>query len=84
MEQNASVIELVEAVKTSCSGLESRRTEQDIRTHLSFELDGSRLRSLGWEPSENLADGLGELTGRLQGFSSPSHLSDSFENTHLG
>ncbi|MCS3683892.1 nucleoside-diphosphate-sugar epimerase [Salinibacter ruber] len=84
MEQNASVIELVDAVKRSCPGVESRRTEQDIRTHLSFELDGGRVRSLGWEPSENVADGLGELIERLRGFSSPSHLrSDSLESIHL-
>ncbi len=85
MEQNASVVNLVEAIKESRPSVDSRRTEQDIRTHLSFELDGSRLRSLEWEPSENLADGLGELIGRLQGFSSPSHLkSDSFENAYFG
>ncbi|WP_251923641.1 NAD-dependent epimerase/dehydratase family protein [Salinibacter ruber] len=74
IEQNASVMDLVAAVKKAFPDADTRRTEQDVRTHLSFELDDKEIRSLGWTPSETLADGLGELIGGLRGFSSPAHL----------
>jgi nucleoside-diphosphate-sugar epimerase len=80
MEQNASVMDLVAAVKHARSDVETHRTEQDVRTHLSFELEDQEIRSLGWSPSESLDDGLGELIRRLRGFSAPAHLTrDSIE-----
>jgi len=74
LERNASVLDLVTAVRATDPDVETRRTEQDIRTHLSFELDGSVLQSLGWAPSQHLSDGLGELLDHLQGFTAPAHL----------
>lgn len=72
--QNASVMDLVGAVEETCPDVEVHRTEQDVRTHLSFELDTGTIRSLGWAPSKNLGEGLSELIGRLRGFSAPVHL----------
>lgn len=72
--QNASVMDLVGAVEDSRPDVEIHRTEQDVRTHLSFELDAGKIRSLGWAPSTDLEEGLGELIGRLRGFSAPPHL----------
>lgn len=75
-EQNASIMELVEAVRQTYPDVEIRRTEQDVRTHLSFELEGGT-RSLDWAPSHNITDGLSELISRLRGFSAPAHLTNS-------
>lgn len=80
MEQNASVMDLVAAVRHARPAVDTHRTEQDVRTHLSFELDDQEIRSLGWRPSQSLNDGLGELMRRLRGFSAPAHLTrDSIE-----
>jgi UDP-glucose 4-epimerase len=76
LEQNASIMDLVEAVRKNYRGVEVRRTEQDVRTHLSFELEDG-LRSLDWAPSHNITDGLGELISRLRGFSTPAHLTNT-------
>lgn len=73
-EQNFSVNELVQAVREARPDVEVRRTDQDIREHLSFEVDDSQLRSMGWAPSQNLSDGLAELIDRYRAFSVPSHL----------
>ncbi len=75
MGQNASVTDLVHAIGQNNPDADVRRTEQDVRTHLSFELDDQAIRSLGWSPSVHLADGLGEIVDRLSGFSTPTHLS---------
>lgn len=81
IEQNASVMDLVEAVEKSQSEVDIHRTEQDVRTHLSFELDAGKIRSLGWTSSRKLEEGLGELIGRLRSFSAPPHLArDSRES----
>jgi nucleoside-diphosphate-sugar epimerase len=74
--QNASIVDLVEAVRESHPDVEIRRTEQDVRTHLSFELEDG-LSAFGWNPSHNIVDGLGELISRLRGFSAPAHLTNS-------
>lgn len=74
LEENASVMDLVDAVRQTDPDVDTRRTEQDIRTHLSFELDGSAIQSLGWTPSQKLGKGIGEVMNRLRGFSAPAHL----------
>ena len=72
---NTSVLDLVNTVKRAAPDVETRRTEQDIRTHLSFEIDAGTIRDLGWTPSYDLVDGLEGLINRLRGFSAPTHLS---------
>lgn len=46
-----SVLELVESVRVARPDVQVRYTEQDVLTHLSFEVDGSRARGRGWTPS---------------------------------
>lgn len=82
--ENASVTDLVQVVSQKAPDIEVRRTEQDVRTHLSFELDDQAIRSLGWSPSVSLADGLGEIIERLRGFSAPAHLAkNSLEDLNV-
>lgn len=73
-EQNFSVNEVTQAVREARPDVEVRRTDQDIREHLSFGIDDSALRSLGWAPSHTITEGLGDVVSRLRGFSVPSHL----------
>ncbi len=43
-------------------------TEQDVRTHLSLSMDGSRLTGLGWAPRIGLDEGLAEMLDELGPF----------------
>jgi hypothetical protein len=40
-------------------------TEQDVLTHLSFEMRGGPLESRGWRPSIGLEEGLDRLMNRF-------------------
>ena len=66
--ENVPVAGLVDAIRTSRPGVEVRYTEQDVLTHLSFAVDGSRLNGLGWYPQVGLEAGLAELLDHMQGF----------------
>lgn len=70
-EQNASVLDIAEAVQKARSDVRKRFTEQDIRTHLSFEVDGSKIRNLGWQATVSLDEGMAELVDRFKGFVLP-------------
>lgn len=48
---NPSVLELVEGIRTAQPDVKVRFTEQDVLTHLSFEVDSTRARRLGWAPT---------------------------------
>lgn len=63
---NASVLDLVEAIRDTRPDVRVRYTDQDVLTHFSFEVDSSALRSLGWEAQHDLARGLGEVVARFQ------------------
>jgi UDP-glucose 4-epimerase len=69
---NATILELVEAVRETVPNVEVRRTEQDIRTHLSFTMDGQKIRQTGWAPSVSLEEGLEALINRFGTFASSS------------
>jgi UDP-glucose 4-epimerase len=71
---NLSVIDLVEAITDVYPDVETRRTEQDIRTHLSFEVADEKIRSLGWKSMKGIEDGMNGIIERLRGFSTPTHL----------
>jgi UDP-glucose 4-epimerase len=66
--ENASVLALVEAIRALRPGIGVRYTEQDVLTHLSFAIDGSKLNGLGWYPQVSLEAGLAELLDHMRGF----------------
>jgi UDP-glucose 4-epimerase len=65
---NISILELIELIRRAEPSVNVRFTEQDIRTHLSFEADNSRLKELGWQPQVEPAAGLAEVIGQFSGF----------------
>jgi len=56
-----SVNNLIEILHRLRSDLAVRYTEQDIRTHFSFDIVGDKLLATGWSPQVEVADGLVEL-----------------------
>lgn len=66
--ENARVLDVVTALQTLQPAAQVRFTEQDVLTHLSFAVDGSRLNGLGWYPQVSLEAGLAELLDHLRGF----------------
>jgi UDP-glucose 4-epimerase len=68
VSENVSVLALVEAIRALRPGTGVRYTEQDVLTHLSFAIDGSRLNGLGWYPQVSLEAGLAELLDHMRGF----------------
>ncbi len=71
VQTNASVLDLVERIRSIRPDADVRSTDQDIRSHWSFETDGARIRALGWQPTRTLKEGLRELIERFQGFEAP-------------
>ena len=66
--ENARVLDVVAALRALQPAAQVRFTEQDVLTHLSFAVDGSRLNGLGWYPQVGLEAGLAELLDHLRGF----------------
>lgn len=64
---NASVLDVAEAVSAARPGTELRYTEQDVLTHLSYEVNGGAFIDAGWQPRRRLEEGLAELSGRFRG-----------------
>lgn len=62
---NISVHELVAAVQAVRPMISVRHTDQDIRTHLSFEVETTLAHSLGWRPQVDLASGVDGLLARF-------------------
>ena len=73
--ENASVLDLVTALKSVEPDLKSHYTEQDFLTHLSFEANNSALMDTGWYPTVSLVQGLTELCNSFTGITAlPSQL----------
>lgn len=68
---NASILELVDAVRSVQPGLDVRYTEQDVLTHLSFDASAVALAELGWQPQISPAAGLGELLAHFRDICQP-------------
>jgi UDP-glucose 4-epimerase len=68
VSENARVLDVVAALQSLQPAAQVRFTEQDVLTHLSFAVDGSRLNALGWYPQVSLEAGLAELLDHLRGF----------------
>jgi nucleoside-diphosphate-sugar epimerase len=69
---NASIVDLVRAVRSVLPDVSVRRTEQDIRTHLSFAMSGEKIREVGWSPTSTLEECIGALLDLFQQFESSS------------
>lgn len=72
LTENGTVLDVVEALKGARPQTRVRFTEQDVRTHLSFSIDGSALTDLGWSAQKGLREGIAALVGRFQGVVSPA------------
>ena len=66
--ENVTILGLVNAIRALRPEIGVRYTEQDVFTHLSFSIEGSKLNSLGWYPHVSLTAGLAELLEHMQGF----------------
>jgi len=64
-EGNPSVLEISEAIRRLRPDTPVHFTEQDVLTHLSFEMRSHVLESLGWRPAVTLESGLGRLMARF-------------------
>jgi UDP-glucose 4-epimerase len=66
--ENVSILGLADAVRGLRPDVQVHYTEQDVLTHLSYAIDGSRFNGLGWYPQVSLEAGLAELLDHMQGF----------------
>lgn len=64
--ENASVLDLVEAVRAVKPEVRVHYAEQDVLTHLSFAVDGRKLEWLSWEPRYTIEAGMAEVIGRFR------------------
>lgn len=60
-----SVLEMVDAVHATRPDVPVHFTEQDIRTHFSFEVEAGALRAAGWQPEVGLVLGIEEMLTRF-------------------
>ncbi len=65
--ENASVLEMVEAVRVARPDISIRYTDQNVLTHISFEVDATTIAGLGFRPERCLRDGVAELTNKFRG-----------------
>jgi nucleoside-diphosphate-sugar epimerase len=66
--ENASVLDLVEAIRTLDAAVETRRTHQDVQTDFNIVASPEALMRLGWAPTMTLTSGLAELYRRFDHF----------------
>lgn len=65
VSENASILDLVEAVRYVQPGVVVRYTDQDVMTHFSFEVDNAALTGLGWHARFTIEAGMAELLARF-------------------
>lgn len=65
VEANASVLDVVAAIQAARPLAKVRFAEQDVLSHLSFLVDGERLRHAGWCPALRLQDAVHAELGRF-------------------
>lgn len=68
---NASILDLVEAVRAEKPDVRVHYTEQDVLTHFSFAVDGRKFQSLGWKPAFTVTAGMAELLKHFRNVSTP-------------
>jgi nucleoside-diphosphate-sugar epimerase len=62
---NASILDLVEAVREVKPDMRVHYTEQDVLSHLSFAMDSRKLERLGWRPGCTIEAGMAEVIARF-------------------
>jgi UDP-glucose 4-epimerase len=70
-EGNPSVLDIADAIRRHRPDTQVHFTEQDVLTHLSFEMRSQLLESRGWLPAVTLEQGLGRLMERFGGVRAP-------------
>ncbi len=65
---NPSINDVAHAIRDLAPGVQLRYTDQDILTEVSFAVDPSKLRDLGFSPQFSLREGLAEVLERWQGY----------------
>ncbi|HHH41980.1 MAG TPA: SDR family NAD-dependent epimerase/dehydratase [Chloroflexi bacterium] len=65
--ENASVLDIVEAVRSVKPEVRIHYTEQDVLTHLSFAIDGRKFEEMGWEPRYTVETGMAEVLALFKG-----------------
>ena len=63
--ENLSISDLVAGICQLRPAASVRYTEQDIRTHYSFDVTNDRLLAQGWAPQVSASEGLSELLARF-------------------
>ncbi len=67
---NATVLDVVETIQQADPQVAVRYTDQDVLTHLSYEVDNTALMDLGFRHEETLKTGIKELLQRFRGVES--------------
>ena len=66
VSENASILDLVDAVREVKPDAQARYTEQDVLTHFAYGLHGSKFEALGWQPRYTLEYAVAEMVARFQ------------------
>jgi UDP-glucose 4-epimerase len=74
---NPSANDITHALQRLVPEAEIRYTDQDILTEISFKVDASKLRQMGFVSQYTLEQGLREMLARWQGY---HHVRNPFEN----
>jgi UDP-glucose 4-epimerase len=59
--ENPSVIDLADVIHSLKPDVSVHYTEQDIHTHISFEVSSDKFKSFGWQPKLTIRDGIAEI-----------------------
>jgi len=63
--KNATVKNVVDAIRDSLPTVKVRYSDQDVLTELSFEVDGQNFMDVGFSPKYDLEQGVDEVIRRL-------------------
>jgi UDP-glucose 4-epimerase len=78
--ENASILELADAIREAKPDVQVRYTEQDVLTHFTYGLRGDKFESLGWQPRYTIECALAEMAAHfrnLEPVSSAAPIGDS-------
>lgn len=76
LADNPRILDIASAFQAIRSSIRTRFTEQDVLSHLTFELDGSNFAATGWRPTVSLSDGLLEMLADFRNLRSPPPIGD--------